>query len=66
MDSYEIVYRKGGRAMDIMAVIAQHVIQGECPPPEPDGYNGCCWAGDCTECWWFTLTRYGGDADGDA
>ena len=51
--------------MDIMAVIAQHVIQGECPPPGPDGETGCAWAEDCTECWWHTLARYGGYEDGD-
>ena len=51
--------------MDIMAVIAQHVIQGECPPPGQDGETGCAWAEDCTECWWHTLTRYGGYEDGD-
>ena len=49
--------------MDIMAVIALHVLRGECPPPGPDGETGCAWAEDCTECWWFALTRAGDDED---
>lgn len=49
--------------MDIMAVIALHVLRGECPSPGPDGETGCAWAEDCTECWWYTLTRAAGDGD---
>lgn len=49
--------------MDILAVIALHVLRGECPPAEPDGMTGCVWAADCSECWWFALTREGGDED---
>lgn len=49
--------------MDVMATVALHVLRGECPPPEPDGMTGCVWASDCSECWWFALTRAGGDED---